>query len=152
MKSPDQSAIMGSLLSRHASLVSLGHRRGLVMTYIPYIRHILSYVDHTTEAMILREMPYLDDWIDRAKKNELLELFLNHRQDNGRADATAFLGFYYDVSINMMEWCHSSQFKLDGGYTPVEAEMVMVVTYPELMPSIQEALWKTNHLEKAHVS
>ncbi|KAL6847606.1 hypothetical protein ACP4OV_022632 [Aristida adscensionis] len=151
MKSPE-SASMGSLLSRHASFVCLGLRQGLVMTYIPYIRHILPFVDCNAEAMILREIPYLNDWIDRAKKNKLLELFFNHRKDKGRADAIAFLNFYYEVSIDRMKWCRSSWFKSDGGYTPEEVELVMAVTYPQLMPLIQEALWKTNHLEKAHVS
>uniref|UniRef100_A0A0A9PGU0 Uncharacterized protein n=1 Tax=Arundo donax TaxID=35708 RepID=A0A0A9PGU0_ARUDO len=152
MKSPE-SATMGPLISRHASLVCFGLQRMLVMTYIPYIRHVLPCVDHTAEATILGEMPYLDDWIERAKKNKLLELF-NHRQDKYRADAAGFLDFYYDVSINKMEWCWSRWFKPDGeaGYVPDEIDIVTTVTYPELMPAIQESLWKTNHLEKAHRS
>ncbi|OEL32859.1 Xyloglucan endotransglucosylase/hydrolase protein 24 [Dichanthelium oligosanthes] len=69
---------------------------------------------------ILCEVPYLDDWIERAKNNKLLELFFNHRREY-RADATGFLDFYFDVSINKMEWCMSRCFKPDGGYPPGEA-------------------------------
>ncbi|CAN6184222.1 unnamed protein product [Urochloa humidicola] len=151
MKSPE-SATMGPLLSRHASMVCLGRRLGLVMTYIPYIRHLLPYVDPTAEAMILKEMPYLDDWIERAKKNKLLELFFNHRPDKTHVDAIGLLDFYYYVSINRMKWCRSRWFEPDGGYTLDEVETLKTLTYPQLMPMVQEALWKTNHLEKAHVS
>ncbi|CAL4913431.1 unnamed protein product [Urochloa decumbens] len=136
-----------------------GLRRGLVMTYIPYIRHVLPHVDPAAEAMVLSEMPYLDDWIERAKNNTLLELFFNHRQDKYRGDATGLLDFFYDISINKMEWCWSPRLKPDGGYPPGESgykpdetEIVTTVTYPELMPKIQESLWKTNHLLKAHGS
>ncbi|KAL6648513.1 hypothetical protein ACP70R_012737 [Stipagrostis hirtigluma subsp. patula] len=96
-------------------------------------------------------MPYLDDWIERAKKNKLLELFFNHRRDKYRLDAAGFLDFCYDISINRMEWCRSPRFGLDG-YTPDEAEMVAMVTYPEVLPVIQESLWKMNHLQKAYES
>ncbi|XP_034573391.1 uncharacterized protein [Setaria viridis] len=155
MKSPE-SATMGPLISRHASVVPWGLRRGLVMSYIPYIRHVLPHVDPAAEATVLSEMPYLDDWIERAKNNKLLELFFNHRRDKYRADATGLLDFFYDISINKMEWCWSRCFKPDGGYPPGESgykpdetEIVTTVTYPELMPKIQESLWKTNHLQKA---
>ncbi|KAF8717956.1 hypothetical protein HU200_025418 [Digitaria exilis] len=151
MKSPE-SATMGPLLSRHASVVCMGQRLGLAMTYIPYIRQLLPCIDQTAEAMILKEMPYLDDWTERAKKNKLLELFFNHRPDKTRVDAAGFLDFYYYVSINRMKWCRSHWFKPGGGYTPDEIETVKTLTYPELMPTIQEALWRMNHLEKAHVS
>ncbi|CAN6320801.1 unnamed protein product [Urochloa humidicola] len=158
MKSPE-SATMGPLISRHSSVKPWGLRRGLVMTYIPYIRHVLPHVDPAAEATVLSELPYLDDWIERAKNNTLLELFFNHRRDKYRADATGLLDFFYDISINKMEWCWSPRLKPDGGYPsgesgykPDETEIVTTVTYPELMPKIQESLWKTNHLLKAHGS
>ena len=122
LKSP-KSAAMGPLISKHASVACLGLRLGLIMTYIPYIRHVLPYVDRTAESMVLGEMPYLDDWIERAKNNKLLELFLNHHSDKTRADAAGFLDFYYYVSTNRMKWCRSSWFKPDG-YTFDEIEML----------------------------
>ncbi|KAL6648514.1 hypothetical protein ACP70R_012738 [Stipagrostis hirtigluma subsp. patula] len=150
MKSPE-SATMGPLIARHASVVCFALRMLVVMRYIQYVRHALPYQDRAAAATVLEEMPYLDDWIERAKKNKLLELIFNHRRDKYlRDNATGFLDFYYDVSINGMEWCWSRWFKPDGGYTLDEAETVAVVTYPELMPKIQESLWKTGHLKKAH--
>lgn len=156
MKSPE-SATMGPLISRHASVVPwVLRQQRFVLTYISYIRHDLPDVDPAAAAMVLGEMPYLDDWIERAKNNKLLELFFNHRRDKYRADATGFLDFIFDVSVNNREWCSSRHFKPyppgEAGYTADETEIVMTVTYPELMPTIQESLWKTNHLQKAHGS
>uniref|UniRef100_A0A0A8YNP2 Uncharacterized protein n=1 Tax=Arundo donax TaxID=35708 RepID=A0A0A8YNP2_ARUDO len=36
--------------------------------------------------------------------------------------------------------------------TRLMRQVVTTVTYPELMPAMQESLWKTNHLQKARKS
>lgn len=141
---------MDYVISTHASLVPLGNR---FQFFYKMYEQITSVLNNTREkTRILDALPYLCDWHTRLQSNALLEESFRggYTSYDPNGGPIVFLQFYRNALAHRMERClkplknnpHIRPLK----YTQDDFEKILVVTYPEYLPKIQEELENENQL------
>uniref|UniRef100_A0A0E0G5C5 Uncharacterized protein n=1 Tax=Oryza nivara TaxID=4536 RepID=A0A0E0G5C5_ORYNI len=123
MRSRATAIRMGYVICTHASLVPLENREPFFM-----------------KINILQALPYDLDWYNKLQGNDLLEeLFSSNKGGYGNG-STEFLRFYRNATVHDMDHYYKRR------YTPNEFQLILAVTYPLLLPRMQEELEKEKHL------
>uniref|UniRef100_A0A0E0CJJ1 Uncharacterized protein n=1 Tax=Oryza meridionalis TaxID=40149 RepID=A0A0E0CJJ1_9ORYZ len=140
MRSRATAIHMGYVICTHASLVPLENRESFFMKMYKHIMHVLPRDKPTAHRNILQALPYDLDWYNKLQGNDLLEeLFSSNKGGYGNG-STEFLRFYRNATVHDMDHYYKRR------YTPNEFQLILAVTYPLLLPRMQEELEKEKHL------
>ena len=122
------------LICTHASLVPLRNRGSFFLWMYEHISFVLP--ESIMHKDILKDLPYKSNWYDKLIRNDLLKkLFRLEKYSEG---IYAFLVSYRNANDLSMEG------KI---YNPDDIQQALWVTFPILLPRMQEELWKNEQLK-----
>lgn len=122
------------LICTHASLVPLRNRGSFFLWMYEHISFVLP--ESIMHKDILKDLPYKSNWYDKLIRNDLLKkLFRLEKYSEG---IYAFLVSYRNAND------HSMEGKI---YNPDDIQQALWVTFPILLPRMQEELWKNEQLK-----
>ncbi|KAM3407443.1 hypothetical protein ACQJBY_001074 [Aegilops geniculata] len=151
MKSPIAIG-MKYVIGTHASLIPLGNR---FQFYLDMCDHITSVVDAELRSNIHGALddPYGKNWSVLLKYNILLEesFYRSGSSYNTKKGAIEFLRFYRNTLAHRMDKCKKPLQNVGDFrtliYTKEDIEMILLVTYPMILPRMQEELQNHKRLK-----
>lgn len=152
MKSPIAIG-MKYVIGTHASLIPLGNR---FQFYLDMCDHITSVVYPELERSNIYgalDEPYGENWSMLLKYNILLKesFYRSGSSYNTTKGAIEFLRFYRNTLAHRMDKCRKPLQNVGDFrtliYTKEDIEMILLVTYPMILPRIQEVLQNHEQLK-----
>ncbi|XP_037456310.1 uncharacterized protein LOC119326810 isoform X1 [Triticum dicoccoides] len=140
------------VIGTHASLIPLGNR---FQFYLDMCDHITSVVDPELRSNIHGALddPYGENWSVLLEYNILLKesFYRSGSSYNTKKGAIEFLRFYRNTLAHRMDKC-KKLLKNVGDfrtliYTKEDIEMILLVTYPMILPRMQEELQNHKRLK-----
>uniref|UniRef100_A0A0D3F426 Uncharacterized protein n=1 Tax=Oryza barthii TaxID=65489 RepID=A0A0D3F426_9ORYZ len=126
----------------HACLVPLENREAFFMKMYKQITKVLPEDKPTAHKKILQALPYALDWYNKLQGNSLLEELFMWKENDSRKGITCFLNSYRNATTHDMD-----NYCTGNGYTSDDYQLILCVTFPMLLPRMQEELEKAGHLK-----
>lgn len=152
MKSPI-AIRMKYVIGTHASLIPLGNR---FQFYLDMCDHITSVVYPELERSNIHgalDHPYGKNWSMLLEYNILLKesFYRSESSYNTTKGAIEFLRFYRNTLVHRMDKCKKPLQNVEDFrtliYTKEDIEMILLVTYPMILPRMQEELQNHERLK-----
>ncbi|KAM3401074.1 hypothetical protein ACQJBY_005712 [Aegilops geniculata] len=151
MKSPIAIG-MKYVIGTHASLIPLGNR---FQFYLDMCDHITSVMNAELRSNIHGALddPYGENWSVLLKYNIFLEesFYRSGSSYNTKKGAIEFLRFYRNTLAHRMDKCKKPLQNVGDFrtliYTKEDIEMILLVTYPMILPRMQEELQNHKRLK-----
>lgn len=126
------------LICTHASLVPLRNRETF---FLWMYRHIMFMLPCDKPA---GDMPYKSYWHKKLKGDNLLKkLFRREKDMCYKKEITDFLKSYRNAIVHGMDKYSEERIR----YTPDDIQLILLITFPMLLPRMQEELWENKQLE-----
>lgn len=141
MGSPATVIDMEYVICTHASLVPLENRKTFFMRMYDHINSVLSHDKPSVQRHILQALPYGIEWYNKLKGNRLLEELFEWKKDESKKGTKVFLKSYRNATVHEMDdYCRREK------YTSDDFQLILSVTFPNLLPRMQEELEKVKQL------
>uniref|UniRef100_A0A0D9VF66 Uncharacterized protein n=1 Tax=Leersia perrieri TaxID=77586 RepID=A0A0D9VF66_9ORYZ len=127
------------LICTHASLVPLRNRETFFLWMYTHIMFVLPYDKSTERNEIINALQKVD-WRDTLQEDSVLGKIFWRKRDGSEEEIDYFLHCYRDTVFH-----GTDKYNAKGKrYTPDDIQLILWVTFPMLLPTMQQELWNKN--------
>ncbi|XP_052142674.1 uncharacterized protein LOC127762268 [Oryza glaberrima] len=129
------------LICIHASLVSLRNRETFFLWMYRHIMFVLKGDESTYKNDIINAWQKLD-WGDKLHNFRPLKKYFKCEKYGSKEEIVDFFNSYRDIIFHGMDKCKANRKR----YTPDDIQLILWATFPMLLPTMQQELWKKKQL------